>query len=282
MSPPLEFGHRTGAIDLLDYDQAVVEGLGAVLNIEKGQYALPLVDPMTGEGIFVTPETADEPIQITEALVRFKQAEPTRDEWDLPCVLVMRDDATPAQARMWSPAAPEYRLPAPGATPVVVGGYLGWTAYETKPREIPYDFSYTIECWSRYRVVAQVLLQMAMVRYPLYGSLKVVDGLGVEREYHAFQEGTGDLTEISTMVDRVCGFSLTVRVEGELTLSSVPQADDVFLGGTTPNDPNNPGNPYDPNNPANPGDPANPDPGPGGIYADGQPIKRVTVIGSDE
>ena len=272
--PSLEFGHRTGNIDLLDYDQAVVEGLGAVLDTEKNQYWLSLVDE-NGDGVYVRPEGSDAPIEITKALVRFKQAEPTRDEWDLPCILALRDDFTPATAREWSPTT-SYRVPAPGAKPVVINGQLGWTAYETKPKEAPYDFTYTIECWSRYRTVAQVLLQIAMSRYPLFGAITVTDGLGVERTYHAFQEGTADLTEINSMVDRVCGFSLSVRIEGEMTLERTPIIVPSFTGPTVPYDPNNPGNPFEP------GNPTEPNPGPGGLYGDGQPTKRVTAIGSDE
>lgn len=273
--PSRTFGHRTGHVDYLDFDQAMVEGLGAEMDTDKNQYWLSLVDAQTGEGIFVKPAGSDAPTEVTRALVRMKQAEPTRDEWILPCILVIRDDATPAQARVWGPTE-AYRLPAPGAKPVVVGGSVGWTAYETKPREDPYDFTYTIECWSRYRTVAQVLLQMAQARYPLYGQVTVVDGLGVERIYHTFQEGTADLTEINSMVDRVCGFSLSVRVEAELTGNAVPQINDSFTGGTVPADPNNPGNPFEP------GRPTEPDPGPGGLYGDGQPIKRVTATGRDE
>lgn len=274
LMPSREFGHRTGHIDLLDYDQAVVEGLGAKLDTAKNQYWLSLMTP-DGAGIFVKPEGSDAPTEITKALVRMKQAEPTRDAWDLPCVLVLRDDFTPSQTRVWSPTE-AYRLPAPGATPVVINGCLGWTAYETKPKEDPYDFSYTIECWSRYRTVAQVLLQIVLARYPLFGKIVVTDGLGVERTYHTFLEGTADLTEINSMVDRVCGFSASIRVEGEMTGSRVPQITPGFTGPVVPYDPNNPGNPFVP------GNPTEPNPGPGGLYGDGQPTKRVTAIGSDE
>ena len=78
------------------------------------------------------------------------------------------------------------------------------------------------------------------------------------------------------------GFSLTVRVEGELTYDRFSQVDGGFTGETRPTgDPSDPG--YgQPGGPSGPFDPNSPDPGPGGLYGDGQPIKRVTVIGSDE
>ena len=204
-----------------------------------------------------------------------------REEMDLPCILFIRDDFTFAEAREWS-TTEQYRLPAPGAQPIAVGPCLGWTSYETKPKEWPYDLTYTIEVWARYRTVAQVLLQIISARYPPRGSITVVDGLDVERVYHTFQEGTADLTEINSLVERIAGFSLSVRVEGELTYDRVPQVEEGFTGETRPpGDPSDPGYGL-PGGPSGPFDPTSPDPGPGGLYGDGQPIKRVTAIGSDE
>jgi hypothetical protein len=279
--PSFEFGHRLGHVRLVDYDQAVVEGLGAQLDTEKNQYFLPLADEF-GRGIFIQPPGSDAPEEVTKALVRFKQAEPVRSEFDLPAILVTRDDAQPAQSREWSEPPLLYRLPAEGAVRVSAAGELGWSAYETKAREHQYDLTYTIECWSRYRVVAQMLLQTVLIRYPLYGKVRVVDSIGNERIYHAFLEGTADLTEINSLVDRVVGFSATVRVEGELTLDRTPQIVPAFVGATTPYDPSNPESPYNPGDPTDPTNPGDPIPGPGGLYADGQPTKRVTAVGSDE
>lgn len=275
-----EFGFRTGHIDLLDYDQAMVEGVGAILDNAKVSYYLNLVDA-NGDGIYVKPPGSDAPTEVRKAVVRFKQAEMAREEMDLPCVLFIRDDFTFAEAREWSPTE-QYRLPACGAKRVSVGDCLGWDRYETKPKEWPFDLTYTIEVWARYRTVAQVLLQIISARYPPRGSVTVVDGLDNPRTYHTFQEGTADLTEINSLVDRIVGFSLTVRVEGELTYDRVPQIEDGFTGPTRPpGDPSDPG--YgQPGGLSGPFDPNGPDPGPGGVYGDGQPIKRVTVIGSDE
>jgi hypothetical protein len=269
-----EFGFRTGNVDEQDYDMAIVLGLGAVLDEEKNQYYLPLADAC-GEGVYVQPEGSEAPEEITRALVTFKQSEPTHTEFDLPAILIVRDDVAMARQRDWSPTE-QYRLPALGATPVSAGGCLGWNCYETKDREWQFDFSYTIECWSRYRVVAQVLHQMVMRQYPPYGSVTVRDSLNVERVYHTFMEGTADLTEINSLVDRIVGLSVSLRVEGELTLDRIPQTSRPFTGPTHPNEGGNPGEP------GGPFDPSDPDPGDGGLYGSGEPCKRVTVIGSDE
>lgn len=267
-------GHRTGHVDKIDFDLGVVLSLGAVLDATKNQYFLPLVDEC-GQGIFIQPEGSDAPEEITRALVIFKQSEPTGHEWDLPAILLTRDDATPALQREWSPTE-SYRLPAAGAKPIVVGDTVGYDCYETKPREWPYDFSYTIECWSRYRTVANVLAAMIMKAFPPYSSVTVTDSIGNERVYHAFQESTADLTEINSMVDRVCGISVSIRVEGEMTLDRTPKPIKSFVGITDPGDPANPGNPFDPDNPDTPDLP------PGGLYGNGLPCIRATATGSEE
>ena len=280
----LEFGQRTGHIDLIDYSLGIALGLGSVLDEEKGQYYVPLTDER-GNPIFIEPEGSDAPEPITRALVAWKQSEPTHTEFDVPCILIQRDDWTFAEQREWSPTI-QYRLPAEGAKRVSAGGQLGWDCYEEKPREWPADLTYTIEVWARDRVTAEILHQMVLRRYPPRGSVTVTDGLNVERVYHTFMEGTADLTEINSLVDRLVGFSLTMRVEGELTFDRVPTTNRVFTGTPLPpgTGPGDPGFPPDFPGGGDPGDPNGgyPDPGPGGIYADGQPCKRVTMYGGDE
>lgn len=273
----LEFGERTGHVDLIDFNFGVALGLGAVLDPSKEQYFLPLQDP-DGNPIFIQPEGSDAPEPITKALVVYKQSEPTHTEFDLPCVLVVRDDWAFAEQREWSPTM-QYRLPAQGAKRVSAGSRLGWDCYETKEREWPADLTYTIEVWARERVTAEVLHQMVLSRYPPRGRVTVVDSLDVERVYHTFMEGTADLTEVNTLVDRVSGFSVTLRVEGELTFDRIPSISRAFTGGQLP-----PGvGPGDPGFPSPfPGGDDLPDPGEAGIYADGQPCKRITPIGGDE
>jgi hypothetical protein len=268
-----EHGERTGSVRKIDYDQAVVEGLGAILDKGKEKYYLSLVDA-SGRGIFIKPEGSDAPVEVTRALVDYKQTEPTRDKFNLPAVLVMCDDMSPSTERLYS-ITEGYRVPAPGALPVAVGYALGWSHYEVKNQERPYDFSYTIECWSRYRTVAQILLQIIMARFPLQGSIRVVDTLGVERIYPAYQEGTADLTEVNSMVDRICGFSVTIRIEGELTLDRGPVIVPGFVGNTVPGGAGAAGA-------AAGAAGGGIDPGPGGLIGDGLPTRRVTVMGSEE
>jgi hypothetical protein len=285
MPPPRIHGTRTGHVDLLSYDQAIVEGLGAVLDPVKNQYYLSLLNSK-GRGIYIRPEGSDAPKEITKALVVFKESEPTHTEFDVPAILINRDDISPAKDRLVS-ISEAYRIPCDDAKQVVIGGYVGWTSYETKEQEWPYDFTYTFECWSRYRTVAQMLLQKVMVKYPLNGSLRVADHLGVERIYHTFTEGSADLTQVNSLVDRLVGASLTVRVEGELTNEKIGYCVPGFTGGTIPDGGTAGGGGGGPPGPVDPTGPGE-QPVPGGgidgdaLSGDGQPAKRITVIGTDE
>lgn len=245
-----EFGMRNGHLDLLDWDRAVVDHICSGYDADKNQHFLDL------NGLYI----GDDPIE--RALVVYKRPEPTQVEMDLPMIALSRDDISTAESRLYT-IAQQYRLPAAGATPVSARGCLGYTEYEQKEQERPYDLMYTIECWSRYRTVAQMLLLMVMAKFPLKGSITVTDSLGCARVYAAYQEGTSDLTEVISLVDRVVGYALTVRLEGELTLDRMPQEFQAFIGETSPT-------------PVNPDDP---DPGPGGIYADGLPDITIDNIG---
>lgn len=253
-------GSRTGNLQLRDWDEAVLKSIGSVYDPAKNRYFLPL-------DFIIQPDPKNDPdCEIDRASVMFKKPEPTLHEFDLPAVLINRDDFTKAQ-RLFG-LVEQYRIPAPGATPVAIGSSLGYDAYVTRPQDRPYDFSYTFEVWARYRNVAQVLLQILMARYPVHGKLSVFDSLGVEREYYAEQTGVADLTEVSSLVDRIVGYSLSISIQGELTLDAVEEENTAFIGGETSTSPILP---VDPNNPGA-------DPGPGGIYADGLASTTVEVL----
>jgi len=265
-----EFGRRTGNLDKLDYDQAVAEGLGAIFDDEKNQYFLPMVDSK-GRGIFIRPQGSDAPIEIRRALVVFKKPEPTNVNDILPMIVLNLDDISFNAKRLLG-VTEQYRLASEGAHRVKIGNELGWDSYETREQEWPFDLIYTIECWSRFRVVANQLLQMAQVKYPGYGSLTVTDSINNERVYHTFQEGTQDLTEVDSLVERYCGYSLTIRVEGEYSNEKIAFDAPAFLGQTIPASGGGGGG----------GGGGGIDLGPGGLIGDGRPTERVTLIEPDE
>lgn len=258
--PFTQFGSKTGHVDWLDWDKAIALGFGAQHDPTKNEWFLPIAplyieDPQKG------------PVEITKALVVTKRPEPTQIEFNLPEIAIVCDDLIPDPSRLQSPTV-QYRVPCEGAYPVSVGGMLGWSSYETKDKERPVDLVYTIECWARYRTVAKMLLQMIMAAYPIKGSVNVTDSLGNVRTYLVTQEGTADLTEVNSLVDRVCGYSLTIRAEAELTLDKTPTCEPAFTGDQTVTP--GPGQPVDPNLP------------PGGRYGDGLTTTRVTVMENEK
>ena len=283
----LEFGYRTGDVDLLDWDDAMIRGFGALWDEGKNEFYLPL------NGIFVKVDGRAVPID--KALVVYKRPEPTQIKATLPMIAVIRDSIVPAEVRLQTQTM-QYRLPTDGADQVSAGGSLGWTEYDTKDFEQPYDMFYTFECWSRYRTVSQMLLSIVMRAFPNRGTVTLTDGLGNPRTYATYQQGISDLTDVSSMVDRVPGYALSLRAEAELTLDRTPFSVPAFTGTRTKSPlpgasfPNGyqlvpgPGGyglvPADANGvPIAGGGVPDPSPGPGGLYGTGQPIIREGVYG---
>lgn len=287
----LEFGHRTGYVDFIDWDDAMLRGIGALEDPGKNQLYLPL------NGIFVKIEGREQPVD--RALVVFKRPEPTQVTAVLPMIAIIRDSISAADKRLQTQTM-QFRLPSNGAQTISVNGITGFTSYDTQDFEQPYDFFYTIECWARYRTVAQMLLAMVMRAFPLRSSVTITDGIGNPRTYAVFQQNVNDLTDVSSMVDRVPGYALSLRVEAELTLDRTTVSLPAFTGTRTSSPlPGvgvsggtggyqlvpGPGGiglvPADRNGiPLAGGGVINPDPGAGGLYGTGGPIIREGVYGS--
>jgi len=252
-----EHGERTGFLDYLDWDIAAWKVIGATYNEEKNELAMPL-------GFFVEKVNPDpdrnDLVEVDFARVLFKKPEPTHFEFDLPLVVINMDDASPATNRLY-PLTEQYRVPAEGAQRVSANGVLGWSHYETRDQDEPFDFTYSYEVWARDRIVARQMLQILQAAMPpLRGKITVMDSLDCPRVYFLTQESTSDLTEVSSLVDRIAGYSLTVRIQGELTLDRLPITTRAVTGETQ-------------DTPARPGDP---DPGAGGVYATGSANVTLT------
>ncbi len=255
----LVFGERNGDVDLLDLDTAIATSFGAKFDPVKKQL---FYDLYLSKAIGAKPE---------KVMVVYKRPEPTEVSFILPAIIITRDSIVPALDRLTSPSI-EYQVPAPGAVRVSAGGQLGWSSYLRKPQAQPYDISYTIECWARYREVAQILLTKIMVAYPLQdGKVTVIDSLGISKTYTVLQQNTADLTQLISMVERIPGFSLILKVQTELTLDRIESTTNPFTGGTSSSpipgisDANNPAGDYGPN------------PGTAGLFGSGLPILRVGI-----
>ena len=266
-----QFGMRNGHVDLIDFDLAVLRQTGAIYDDEQNEWYLPIN--------FHIEDPAKGPVALERALVVYKRPEPTQVQHEVPQIALLNDDIDFDATRLYTPTV-QYRVPAPGATPVCVpcGPYaqptIGYDCYETKDKEQPYNLTYSIEVWSRYKVPAMILLQMMMKRFPPRGTITVSAteeaGRNVEcdREYLFFQEGVADLTELNSMVERIPGYSLTIRVEAELTLDMEPYTVKSFTGPVS--DQPIPGTPLYPD--------GCPDLPPGGMYGSGLACVRTTLL----
>ena len=255
--PALVAGVGSGNLDLEDWDYSVVRQLNALLDEEKNQYYLPLNGIYREEFDLET----QEPVQVNRALVIFKKPEPVNVEMEVPLIVINRDEILPAPKRYFN-ITTQYRVPSFDSTAVAAGGTVGANYYESREQEQPYDFMYSIDVWDRSKTTAQMLLLHVMLNFPLRGSLKVTDSVGCERVYASYQEGVSDLTEVESMVNRLVGYGVSVRLEGELTLDRVSLTIPAFTGerSTTPFDPNDPS------------------PGPGGLYGTGKPVLYIKPI----
>lgn len=260
-----QFGMKTGHVDLIDFDMAVMRQTGAVLDDQQDEWYLPVN--------FYIEDKIKGPVEIKRALVVYKRPEPTQVQHNIPQIAILTDDWDPDPSRLYSPTV-QYRIPAAGSRPVSIEGNIGFDSYETKDKEVPYNITYTIEVWSRYKVPALILHQMMLKAFPLRGTLTVKAteeaGRNVEcdRTYLFFQEGASDLTEVNSMVERIPGYGLTIRVEAELTLEKEPFTIGAFTG--TRSETPIPGTTEFPG--------GNSDLPAGGLYGDGLTTVRTTVL----
>lgn len=264
------FGERLGVLAERHWDKAVALAVGAIEDTDKNRYYWDISDIVEND-----PDIEEEVFE-NRASVMFKKMEPSLHEYVLPALCLNRDDYSFADQRFTTDVV-VYRLPAPGSRPVLVGGELGYTEYEIRYQDYPYDFNYTLEVWARTRNLAQAMLLRLRARFPKHGKITVVDSLGVEREYYCTRTGVSDLTEVASLVDRVVGFAVSLTIHGEFTDDRIPIVVPGYTGPTTQDpttlpitDPNNPNNP---NYPSGSGPPIGAD----GLYATGCPNLFIDV-----
>lgn len=203
---------RTGRVGLRNFDQGVVETLGAF--IEKENYWL------TVEGI-------DPPPGIPGVPVTFSFPEDVYEKYKLPVLMVRRDDISPAMQR-WHPGTLQYRAPAtqalPASTTISGVALTGFDRYEEAQQAVPFDLMYSLQVSARYRGALRsknhtnALLQYVLEVYPPYCRVVLKDSLDTVRSYEAFMEGITPMDDAGDVADRTLGFVITLRVEGELDL----------------------------------------------------------------
>lgn len=226
---------RTGFVNLRSFDEGVVETLGAKIDADLQNYFLDL-EPVETVG-FDPPETSPFHRGIVEPRpglpgipVTFALPEDVFEKYSIPVILVRREGLDPAMQR-WHPGSLQYRAPGRGAHPVQYQASStsevkeGFDRAEQVDQAAPFDLLYTINVVARNRGApgilnqANRLLDHVLRIYPPYCRVLVKDSVGDLRSYEAFMEGTSPLDEVADVTDRVIGFAVSLRIEGELDLT---------------------------------------------------------------
>lgn len=202
---------RTGRVSLRSFDEGVVETLGA-----------KVVD----DNYFLTVEGIDPPPGSPGVPVTWSYPEDVYEKYKIPHILIRRDDISIAMQR-WHPGTGQYRVPAPGALPVVIPSLnlAGFDSYEELQQAVPFDLAYTLQIAARHRGgvsgsrnQCNRILDHVLRVYPPYCRVLLKDSAGGVRSYEAFMEGISPLDEHADVAERFVGFALTLRVEAELDL----------------------------------------------------------------
>jgi len=202
---------RTGVVTVRDFDQGVVETLGAV--VVDGRYfilGLSDLDPPPGEpGVPVV----------------FSHPEEVLQTHRVPVIEVRRDDINPAMQR-WHPGMGTYRAPSLGAmqvgSPFAGDTRTAWNHYEQAQQATPFDILYTINIQARqrqYMAAANKILAYVLRIYQPYSAVYVKDSAGDRRSYEAFLDAVAPLDNVPEVAERVIGFALSLRVEAELDIN---------------------------------------------------------------
>jgi len=98
----------------------------------------------------------------------------------------------------------------------IVYDIIGHDRYQTQEPATPFNFTYNINMYSKYRSQLNNMLRYVMNAFRPRFVLSVADSLGEIRTYNGNLESTAMLDEVITVTDRIVGFGVTLKVEGEL------------------------------------------------------------------
>ncbi|MBK9390498.1 MAG: hypothetical protein IPN68_09990 [Bacteroidetes bacterium] len=212
---------KTGEVGVRDFDLGVLSTLGAtpdtqglfadsdfkknIANFNAQDFCYKIVVPgSSGSGAVP---------------VYFAQPDAPYRKKYFPLIVVSRDEFSPALQRWMSVGQLEYRAGEAGSYIVAGNGVSGFTQYMSKIQAMPYDFIYTISVFDRYENTIQPVLMKVLQSFPPVGKLFVKDSLGLQRTYEVYQEGgVSSQHEIVDAAQRIRGYSITIRVEGEIDL----------------------------------------------------------------
>lgn len=223
---------RTGFVSLFAFDEGVIETIGATIDEASQNYFLQLkpVETVGFDPGICSPfnrGTVDPRPGLPGIPVTFSSPEDVFEKYSIPVILIRREGLDPALQR-WHPGTLQYRAPGRGALPVEYRDAptsvvkQGFDRVEQVEQAVPYDLMYSINVMARSssgsggRQQATRLLDHIIRVYPPYCEVRVRDSIDDVRTYEAFQEGISPLDQVAGINDRVIGFSVSLRIEGEL------------------------------------------------------------------
>lgn len=201
---------RTGTIWIRAYDEGIVKRLGGTLGV-SGETANTYYAQFSGQDC-IGPNTS------LNVPIIFGNPEPIFANKTYPSYSVKRDSIEPNLSR-WHSVGQLQEVWGVTGTEQVINGITGYEQVETSPQAWPYDITYTISLYARYEYEAQTLLRNMMRKFPPRNYITVIDSMNENRTYECFNDSSiTDISEIVDVSERLKGYSITVRVEGEIDL----------------------------------------------------------------
>jgi len=207
-----------GRVNLSDFDRGVVESLGSQLidiQVEDG--------PRKAYAIRVSGLDTNIPAFSPYVPVFFSTPEDVFQPFKYPCVVVRRNDLTPAFDR--SPFYGFQRSPAPNAKAIQTAAgnkvLSGYSSYVSAVLPTPFNISYDVQIYARTQNVGIVLLtRMLQSTRPPFFSVAVYDDLNDRRLYDAGEVSVSSASELADIADRTISWTISFEVRGELDLEA--------------------------------------------------------------
>lgn len=212
------FDRRTGEVFLRNFDQGVIETLGGYIEVPTDPVMIKMIGGQKRNYFIDIPAIASGE-QTAKVPVIFNNAEGVRSRKVYPSFLIIREDPIPALNRWHSVGQAEYRVGAQDATIEWSRGVSGYSQYEQKQQDPPFDLMYNIMVQAHLEAHAVPMLKHVMRIYQPYCKVYLKDSLGEQRSYTAYNESVADIGELIDVADRMKGYSISLRIEAELTLS---------------------------------------------------------------
>lgn len=206
----IKFDVKTGLVFVRNFDQGVVETLGGYLDYDAG----------AGQRNYFIDISAADPMKVP---IIFNKPNQVYENKIYPCILITRGNATPDLVRWHSVGAMQYRIPNGNPESMTLDNgqvVSGYDAYEMLVQAFPYNLPYTISMMARTEHEVMPILKKVLSVYKPVSKILIKDSLSAVRSYSVFVEnGWTDISELIDIADRMKGYAVDIRVEGELDLS---------------------------------------------------------------